>query len=206
MLENWQLLSILFQTGTKTESVEFISKKILAEFGSLTEIFYSPVSKLKNLNGIGKAKLAILLSVKELVERIRFENLKQKKINLNSIFQYIYLKTKNEVRENFFTASFNSENELINLELIAKGSLGEVGIYSRDVVKIALDDGATSFLVIHNHPKEKSEASSHDYHVYNKLKSLFNEMNIELIDHYVVGIDGIFSCKLHRRISKRELI
>ncbi len=192
------------QTGTKAESVEIISKKILLEFGNLESLFYSPISKLKKLTGIGKSKLSILLSVRELVERIRFENLKSKKINFNSLFQYLYLKTKNEVRENFFTATFNSEEELINLELLAKGSLEEVGIRARDVIKTALDDGASSFLIIHNHPNAISVASEEDYHIYYKLKKIFLELQIDLLDHYVIGTDGIFSCKLNKLIKKRK--
>ncbi len=98
------------------------------------------------------------------------------------------------MRECFFLITLDGNKKLINLELISKGSLNEVGVHTRDLIKLILDDGASYCIIAHNHPKQTSLPSHEDYTLYNMLKNFLLHIEVELIDQWVVGIDGIFSC------------
>ena len=100
----------------------------------------------------------------------------------------------------FYTITLNHEKELIQLDLLARGGLDEVGVFTRDIVKIALDDGAKFLIIAHNHPNQSAVASPHDRNLFKKLNSLLLELEIELLDQWIFGNEGIFSCSKNKVI------
>lgn len=197
-LEDWELIAILIGKGSRYKKVEELSREFLVEFSGLKGFINSSPSQLLKFKGLGRAKVATLIAARELVNRLKLELLKQDNLEtskFDNLIELLYLKSIRFVRECFFLITLDARRKLINFELISKGSLSEVGVHTRDIVKQILDDGASFCIIAHNHPKQSAQPSSEDYILYNTLKHFLQNLEIILVDQWIVGIDGIFSCE-----------
>ena len=197
-LEEWELIAILLGKGSRGYSVEELSRTLLARFNGLYNLLNTPVSVLEKELGMKKAKIANLYAAREIVNRLKLFGLfhqESRSGDFYSIIELLLLRSRREVRECFFLLTFDCEDKLINLELIARGSLREVGIYCRDLVKLILDDGAASAIISHNHPGHSCLPSPEDLELFQNLYSLLSQLEVELKDQWILGNNGVFSCK-----------
>lgn len=186
----------MFGSGGRGRNVETLSKELLTQFAGILGLINAPVSLLNKQKGIGKAKIASLFALRELCHRIKLKNLFSTPFtNFESILELLHLKSLKEVRECFYLATLDFDKSLINLDLLARGSLEEVGVHSRDIVKQVLDDSAKYVIIAHNHPRQSSEPSQSDYMLFYQLRTLLSQLEVTLIDHLVIGKEGVFSCE-----------
>lgn len=164
---------------------------------------YASPSQLLSNSGLGKSKVSILLAARELSNRLKLEKIHANEFPVfqtNELIELIFLRSAKEKRECFYLGTFTPEKKLIHLELIAKGTLDEVGVYARDLVKLILDDGAKYAIIAHNHPGVSCSPSQTDYRLYSHLKNLLFQIEVDLLDQWVMGIDGVFSCESRSQI------
>ncbi|MCK6382328.1 MAG: hypothetical protein L6Q54_13900 [Leptospiraceae bacterium] len=191
------MFAILIGKGCKTKNVEVLSKEILSNFGGLIGFLKASVGSLLKLPGIGNAKVASLLAAKELVNRFKLIHLqsydKNSTIKLQDISELLYLRTVREFRECFFLVLFGADNHLIHIELLSKGGLEEVGVYPREIAKVALDYGAKSILISHNHPNADAVPSRKDIILLERLREILRPLEITVIDQLTIGKNGVYS-------------
>lgn len=194
-MEDWEVLAVILGSGCKNKPVDVLSKELLLEYKSLLGVFFTPPSLLDKKFGIGRAKTALFSAIRELIQRIRileaFQN--PSTVQLHQVLEILKLKTQLETRECFFLISFGPQKKLLRIELLAKGNLMEVGVHFRDVAKILLEDGAVEAIIAHNHPNQTSEPSHEDRELFFNLRELLLPLEIVLLDHWVVGVEGVYS-------------
>lgn len=202
------MFAILLGKGCKNINVELLARTILSNFNGLSGFLKAPSVSLLNFKGLGKAKVASLLAAKELVNRFKFQSLIKtqpiSKETLLEISELLYLKTVSEVRECFYLVLFDTSERLIHIELLSKGSLEEVGVYPRDIVKIVFDYGAKSILISHNHPNSTANPSKEDLNLFDRLRKILVPLEIHLIDQLTIGVDGVFSSTNNSFIEMKE--
>ncbi|HMV45396.1 MAG TPA: JAB domain-containing protein [Leptospiraceae bacterium] len=195
------MIAVLLGSGGKGRNVEILSKELLIEFTGILGLVTAPISSLKKQKGLGKAKIATLVALKEIATRIKYKKLlTQDRFDLPSLLELLHLKALKEVRECFYLVTLSEEKTLINIDLLARGSLTEVGVYTRDIVKQILDDASKYVIIAHNHPNQSSQPSREDYLLFHRLRNLLSELEISLLDHLVIGIDGVHSCEENRKL------
>ena len=193
-------------SGGHGRDVEILSKELLLQFSSIVGLVNAPSSVLYKQRGLGKAKVAMLSALREICNRIKFRNIfHQSGANIESIIEVLYLKLLKEVRECFYLITLAPDKTLINFDLLARGGLSEVGVHSRDIVKQVLDDTAKYVIIAHNHPRQSCEPSREDYLLFNQLQNLLLQLEVTLLDHYVIGKEGVFSCAEKRILLKHQI-
>lgn len=80
-------------------------------------------------------------------------------------------------------------------ELLAHGGASSAPLPVRRIVRRALEMGATSVLLAHNHPSGRALPSEQDYQVTDQLRGALRTVEIGLHDHLVVTRRSIFSMK-----------
>ncbi len=95
--------------------------------------------------------------------------------------------------ERFMVASLNARNTLLLLDTVADGSVDQCNVDPRRVFAGALQAGATSIVLAHNHPSGNAEPSSQDIALTNQLRQAGRTLCIRLVDHVVVAADGFVS-------------
>ena len=96
-------------------------------------------------------------------------------------------------REQFVVAYLNGQNMLISTEPLFVGSITTSAVYPREVVQRILDVGAAAVMFAHNHPSGETTPSSSDRAVTKKLQTALKAIDVEVLDHLIIGAGEYFS-------------
>lgn len=108
---------------------------------------------------------------------------------IGEIFSFLTRETK----EYFFTMHLDGKNRILCLDCVSIGSLNQAVVHPREVFKTALLSSAACIVLVHNHPTGDPTPSKEDITITNRLKESGDILGIRVIDHIVVGTDGILS-------------
>ena len=81
----------------------------------------------------------------------------------------------------------------IDQQKLSKGTLTQTSIDCRTVLRNALLVNAASLILLHNHPSGDPRPSAQDIHFTERLRNACYLMDVNLLDHIIVGEDGFFS-------------
>ena len=87
------------------------------------------------------------------------------------------------------------KNRLILDHLLTDGSIDEAAIHPREVVKQALDSGASALILVHNHPSGSPEPSRADVQITQRIAEAGRLLGIVVHDHVIIGKQGHVSLK-----------
>ncbi len=87
----------------------------------------------------------------------------------------------------------DSDKRLIKDELITEGTVDRACAYPREILRRAIEFGATAIVLVHNHPGGRPHPSAADQELTDRIAFLAGALEIELIDHLIVTSAGLFS-------------
>jgi len=100
---------------------------------------------------------------------------------------------ENEDREHFVTLMLDVKNKVIGIHTVSIGTLNCSLVSAREVFKAAILANAASIIIAHNHPSGDTTPSPEDFQVTETLKKAGKLLDIEVLDHVIVGEDGGFT-------------
>jgi DNA repair protein RadC len=89
--------------------------------------------------------------------------------------------------ESFWCLWLNAQNRLINASETFRGTLTQVSVYPREVVKKALAVNASAVIFAHNHPSGTGEPSRADETLTKTLQQALALIDVRVLDHFVVA-------------------
>jgi RadC-like JAB domain len=89
----------------------------------------------------------------------------------------------------------DKRNQLIADELQQIGTVDHAPVYSREVVKRALELSATAVILVHNHPSGDPTPSQADVQMTQQIVAVAAPLGIAVHDHIIVGKQGHASLK-----------
>jgi DNA repair protein RadC len=92
----------------------------------------------------------------------------------------------------------NGQHQTLTTEILFEGSLTTSAVYPREVIQRVLTLGAGAVMFAHNHPSSSITPSSSDRAVTKKLATALGAIDVEVLDHIVVGGAEYFSFSDHR--------
>ena len=87
----------------------------------------------------------------------------------------------------------NNANRVIQQKQISVGGKTVTVVDPRVVFRNALEYGATSIIIGHNHPSGGLKPSTADINLTQKLKQAGISLDIKVIDHLIIGEKSYFS-------------
>ncbi|MEF2619744.1 MAG: DNA repair protein RadC [Clostridia bacterium] len=194
-LSNAELLAIIIKNGTKEESSVMLAQKILSMQKSTQDSlrFLQDISikEFMSIKGIGKVKAIQLLAVCELTKRIS-RPIKNFNVQIKSpqdVADLLINELKYEKREIVKVLMLNAKNNILKIQDIALGGTSFAVFEIKDVLKEAIKIGAPKIILVHNHPSGDPTPSHDDIELTQKLEQVSKMLEIELLDHVVIG-DG----------------
>jgi len=103
-------------------------------------------------------------------------------------------------REQFVVCFLNGQNCVLSTETLFVGSLTTSAVYPREVVQRILDLGAAAVMLAHNHPSGELTPSNSDRAVTKKLSVALEAIDVQVLDHIIIGGAEYFSFSDHRLI------
>lgn len=95
--------------------------------------------------------------------------------------------------ERFRMLHLDARNRLIRDETMSDGSGIRTLVSVRSVVAHAIDSGSASIILVHNHPSGDPTPSGADIELTGRIVEACRDLEIELLDHLIVGTGSIFS-------------
>lgn len=201
-LTNIDLLSIILNSGNHNKNVIKLSEEIL---NILENNFNITLEELLKIKGIGIAKASQIISIIELSKRLNnLNNLKNNKLIFNNsriIYESIKKEVENLTQENLYVLYLDSKLKLIKKELLYKGTINQVLIHPRDIFKYAVKYSAVKIILIHNHPSGDPSPSNNDIILTNNIYECSKIMQIELLDHVIIGFNKYYSFKDNNKLN-----
>ena len=195
-LSDAELIAILIGSGSRNESAVDLCKKILATSDQrLNELGKLSNPQLMKFKWIGLAKAVTIIAAMELGRRRRTEEaLERKKItSSSSVFEIMQPVIGDLAHEEFHILYLNNSNKVINRTQLSKGGITGTLVDVRLALKMALEHGATSIILCHNHPSGNLNPSSADKQLTQKLKTAGESLDIKILDHLIVTEKSYFS-------------
>ena len=103
-------------------------------------------------------------------------------------------------REMFVVGYLNSQHQILSTEVMFVGSLSTSAVYPREIIERVIELGAGAVIVAHNHPSGSITPSSSDRAVTKKLETALSAIDVDVLDHIIVGGGEYFSFADHRLI------
>lgn len=94
------------------------------------------------------------------------------------------------IHERVRVLHLNSKNRLIRDELVSEGSIDQAAIYTREVIRRALELGSAAIILVHNHPSGDSAPSRQDIAITKDICDAGRKLGIAVHDHIIIGKDG----------------
>ena len=196
ILSDSELLAILINNGNKEKSAVELAKDVLKLGGqNLNELGKLSLNDFQKIKGIGEAKAITIAAALELGRRRHATAALEKTVIKTSadIAQYMRTRIKDFGYEVFAVLFLNKANKINHFEIISRGGLTGTVADPRIILRIALEQGATSLVLCHNHPSGNLRPSKADEELTEKIKMAARYLDILVMDHLIVSEEGYFS-------------
>lgn len=90
-------------------------------------------------------------------------------------------------KEQVWVVFLNLKNRVIGRQLLSVGTDRQCLLTPRDVLRSVLLAGASSFIVMHNHPSGDPAPSSADRRATSEIRSAAEVIGVTFLDHLIVG-------------------
>jgi DNA repair protein RadC len=198
-LSDLELVAILLGSGSGREisaaategnspQVMKIAWALIDRFGDLGSIFRASREDLTRLRGIGNAKAAGLLAVREVANRlnaIRPETADSFLLEHQQTYR-VFQDLAFEPQEVVAVAFMTIHHRLIRREIIFKGTLDSVAASPREILRQVLRANAGKFIVAHNHPSQRTEPSREDCQFTERLLVAAEAVGVVFVDHMII--------------------
>jgi DNA repair protein RadC len=191
-LSDAELLAIFLRTGMSGKSAVDLARELLQSFGSLTALSAASAEAFCAVPGLGPAKYAQLQAVMEMARRALKEQAKQRDAltSPQAVRDYLRLQLGTREYEVFMAVFLDTQNRVIAMEELFRGTLKETSVYPREVVKRALAHNAGAIIFAHNHPSGVAEPSRADEAITQALKQALALVDVRVLDHFIVAAGG----------------
>ncbi len=192
-LSDTELLAMLLRSGSRGHNVISIAQRLIAEAGSLAALVKWNEADFRRLTGIGRVKALQLVTVMEIVRRGLARGAEPEDEVLNRpelIHAHFKPLISGLAVEKFWVLCLNRKNRLIKRVEVTSGTATSSLAHPREVFREAIRQGATAVVCVHNHPSGDPAPSAADVQVTRQLRDAAKAVDIELLDHVIVGRPG----------------
>jgi DNA repair protein RadC len=198
-LPDYELLELVLFAAIPREDTKPLAKRMLDAFaGDLAELFAASRERLKEIDGVGDAVVDQLKIVRAAAQRLLRERAKHADVTLSSwraLVDYCMARMAREPVEQFRILFLDRKNKLVRDEVQGRGTVDHTPVYPREVVKRALELGASAVILVHNHPSGDPTPSASDVEMTKQIVNAARALDIAVHDHLVIGRTGHASLK-----------
>ncbi|GAC1344650.1 MAG: hypothetical protein NVSMB18_22680 [Acetobacteraceae bacterium] len=158
-------------------------------FGSFAAVLAAPEVELRRVPGLGTHSIAAIKLVHAAAVRLARAGVAARPVlaDKQRLADYLAAALARERIEQFRILFLDEDGMLQADEVQATGTVNHTPVYPREVVRRALALGASSLVLVHNHPSGDPEPSRDDIEMTRQVRAAAAVMSIEVRDHVIVG-------------------
>ena len=192
-----ELIAIIWGTGGRGRSAVEIAEDALARLDGLTGLARATDIELGAVPGVGAVRSAQLAAAFELGRRL-LADWPANRWTVRAprdVAERLVLQMGRLEREELRVVILNTKNAVLRVATVYQGnvasSLVRVGELFRDAVRL----NASGIILVHNHPSGDPTPSPDDLHLTAEALAAGRLLDIQLLDHLVVGHDAWVSLR-----------
>lgn len=196
-MPDYELLELLLAIAIPRSDVKPLAKTLLAEFGSFNGVITAGPEALGRVKGMGDVSVAALKVVRAAALRLaRGEIMDRPVVNSwDRLLDYCMAAMGHEKVEQTRVLFLDKRNKLIADERQNRGTVDHTPLYPREIVKRALELGASAIILVHNHPSGDPTPSRADIDMTKEVQDAAAKLGIALHDHLIISREGPASFK-----------
>jgi DNA repair protein RadC len=177
--------------------VKPLAKALIARFGCFAEAIAAPRARLLEVDGIGDGVITQLKIIEAAALRLSKSQVLNRPAlsSWGALLDYCTAAMARSPHEEFRVLFLDRKNVLIADEVQGKGTIDHTPVYPREIVKRALELGASSIILVHNHPSGDPTPSAADVAITREIVSAAKALGVSVHDHLVIGRNGEKSFK-----------
>ena len=197
-LENFkehEVLELLLYYCIPRRDTNIIAHNLIDRFDTLAGVLEAPPSELKKVEGMGDGA-ATFIALLQAAERYYLVNKQDDGKPMTSVEacgRYLVPKFRNLRNESVYLLSLDAKCKMLSCRLVGEGSVNSAAVPIRRIVEMALEAGATSVVLAHNHPSGIALPSPEDVQTTRRLAMALSAVEIGLVDHIVVADEDYVS-------------
>ena len=182
---------------TIRRDVKPLAKQLLDRFGDFNGVISALPARLRDLPGVGQAVVCELKVVEAAAHRLaRARGINHPALSSwSGLMEYCKTTMAHRETEQFRILFLDKKNVLIADERQQEGTIDHTPVYPREVIKRALELGASAIIMVHNHPSGDPTPSRDDIEMTLEVMEAGKKLGIKLHDHIVIAKSGHSSFK-----------
>lgn len=196
-MPDYELLELVLTLAQSRKDVKPVAKALLKRFGGFAEVIGADAAVLQQQKDVGPAAVGALKTVHAAALRLLKDRVLDQPIisSWDRLLDYCLAAMAHEKNEQFRVLFLDLKYKLIADEVQHRGTINHTPVYPREVVRRALELGASTIIIIHNHPSGDPTPSTADKEMTQHVRDAARTVGITLHDHLIIGREGIVSFK-----------
>ncbi len=188
-VQDYELLELILFRAIPRRDVKPLAKELIAKFGGFAQVVAAPVERLTEVKGVSEDVAQELKIVHAAAIKLSQERVLKRPVisSWDALLSYCRAAMADEKTELFRILFLDRKNILIADEVQQRGTVDHTPVYPREVVKRALELGASAIILVHNHPSGDPTPSRADVDMTKKIVSAAAALNIRVHDHLIIG-------------------
>ena len=189
---DYELLEYILGLAIPRRDTKPLAKRLLAEFGSFPAVLSASPAELSRVDGLSEGGAAAL----KFVEAASLRSLKAAALDRpvlsgwQALSDYLHAAMAHRVTEEFRVIFLNNRNVIVRDEAMGAGTVNAAPVYPREIVKRALELGASAVVLVHNHPSGDPQPSREDITMTKAVVEAGRHLGLSVHDHVVIGRSG----------------
>ncbi len=187
-LPDYELLEVLLFANDPRKDMKPLAKALIDRFGGFPEVLSGEPDALRAA-GLREPAVALLKSVREAALRLSRAELRDRPLlaSWDRLIDYCNANVAYSGVEEFHLLFLDRKNALIAHERQQRGTVDHTPVYTREVVKRALELQASALILVHNHPSGDPTPSKDDIAVTLDIVKAAKPLGVTVHDHLIIG-------------------
>ena len=184
-----ELIEYLLCLAIPRRDTKPLAKRLLAEFGGIGPLLTAGPDALARVEGVGESALAAIKLAQAIAVRTLREQVMAKPVlgSWDALLAYLRADMAHRNTECVRVLHLNTKNHLIRDEVMSEGSIDTAHLYTREVIRRAIELGSAAIILVHNHPSGDANPSRADIALTREIADAGKIMGVDVHDHVIVA-------------------
>ena len=187
-----ELIEYLLALAIPRRDTKPLAKELLRAFGGIGGLMSADWQAIARVPGMGDTSVAAIKIVQATALRMLRNEVAARPVlsSWQALLDYLRADMAYLIVERVRVLHLNTRNMLIRDDHMGDGSIDQAAIYTREVIKQAMQLGTASIILVHNHPSGSPQPSKQDIAVTRQIIEAARPLGISVHDHIIIGADG----------------
>ncbi len=193
--DDHNVLELLLFYALPRQDTNELSHALLDTFGSIDRVFDASPEELMTVKGVGENAAVLLRLVPEAGKRYAVVHSRMESIitDADTAGRYLLPRFRHCQTEIVMLLCLDAKGQVLDCRQVGQGGINYANFSNREIIRIALLQNATSVILAHNHVAGIALPSVEDIHATKNLQQALRLVEVELVDHIIVGGDDFVS-------------